>query len=275
MTAIALRPLRADDLGAAHALSLEAAWPHRREDWRQLLDLGAGIAAVGNDESLLGTAMWWPYGKDVATIGMVLVASQVQGRGIGLKMMRAALAALGPRRLLLHATDAGLRLYERLGLRAVGQVRQHQGRIAPRRGADTPATIAAARRDAAVALDARAFGAPRTALMAGLLDGNPAATIETAQGLEGFALSRAFGRGRAIGPVVARDEDVAIALVGALLEPGFLRVDIPAEATRLAAALAASGLHAVDTVTVMRRGAWPEPADPSPRRFALVSQALG
>lgn len=275
MTPSAIRPLRTDDLVAARVLSLQAGWPHRLEDWRLLHAVGAGVAATGPSGKLIGTAMWWTCGEDAATIGMVLVAPAARGRGIGRQMMQAALAALGQRRSMLQATESGLGLYERLGFRATGNVRQHQGRIAPERRAGVPAPIDPARHRDAVALDARAFGAARTELMARLLDGNPAATIETARGLEGFALSRTFGRGRAIGPVVACDEGAAIALVAALLEPGFLRIDIPAEATRLGTALAASGLPAVDTVTVMQRGAWPEPAASDPRRFALVSQALG
>jgi len=98
--------------------------------------------------------------------------------------------------------------------------------------------------------------------------------IDGDAGLDGFAVRRRFGRGRIIGPVIAPDEDAAIALVTALLQPGFLRIDIPAEATRLAAQLGNAGLTQAGQVTAMVRGPWPDPP-PRPHRFALISQALG
>jgi hypothetical protein len=90
---------------------------------------------------------------------------------------------------------------------------------------------------------------------------------------DGFALRRPFGRGQTIGPVVASDEDHAIRLVSPLLAPGFIRIDIPGDAPRLASWLAGNGLPAISSATVMIRGDWP--ASSGPRRFGLVSQALG
>ena len=80
-----------------------------------------------------------------------------------------------------------------------------------------------------------------------------------------------------VGPIVAPGEDEAIALAAAAAAaapPGVLRVDIPAEAERLAAWLTAVGLPATDTVTVMLRGNWPATGK-GPRRFGLALQAWG
>ena len=98
--------------------------------------------------------------------------------------------------------------------------------------------------------------------------------VESDGAIVGFAIARAFGRGRVIGPLVAGDEADAIALAAAAATPGFLRMDIPAEATQLAQWLGAAGLPVVDTVTTMVRGEWPATSTAS-RRFALTSQALG
>ena len=93
----------------------------------------------------------------------------------------------------------------------------------------------------------------------------------------GFAILRAFGRGMIIGPVMASNEDEAIALVAAAARAapaGVLRADIPATAERLAAWLAAAGLPVIDTVTVMLRGSWPATWQ-GPQRFGLALQAWG
>lgn len=266
MTTLILRTLYEDDLATAHRLSQEAGWPHRQEDWRLFLSVGHGVAAVDGDGALIGTAMWWPYGAEAATIGMVLVSKAARGRGIGRRLMQDVLGAVNGRRLMLNATREGLRLYEAMGFRTVGMIHQHQGMIAAPESAAQPLETAQHRR--AIELDSAAFGAPRTALMMRLLNlGQGVANTD------GFALRRAFGRGRTIGPVIAANEEQAIAHVSSLLASGFFRIDVPADATRLAGWLVGNGLPAVSAATVMIRGDWP--ASSGPRRFGLVSQALG
>jgi hypothetical protein len=125
-----------------------------------------------------------------------------------------------------------------------------------------------------VALDAAAFGASRAPLIERLMTEGDIRVLENGGILRGFAVRRAFGRGETIGPVVAETEDDAIALVASVLRPGFQRIDIPVAAKTLAAWLTRVGLVAVDSVTVMTRGAWPDSRE-GKRRFALASQALG
>lgn len=270
---IVLRPLRTADLAEAARLSAGLGWPHRMEDWALCLALGRGVAA-DDAGRLVGTAMWWPCGATAGTLGMVLVAPERQRAGIGRRMMETLLAGDLPERLMLHATEAGAGLYERLGFRQVGMVRQHQGvPVGPRHPRDTP-PLAAEERAAVMALDREAFGVERTALMTRLL-GEGACLVDGTSGQPtGFALRRPFGRGTLIGPVVAADEGEAIVLVGDSLGSGFHRLDIPAEAARLAGWLERIGLAAVDTVITMVRGAWPVAA-PDRRGYALASQAFG
>ena len=93
----------------------------------------------------------------------------------------------------------------------------------------------------------------------------------------GFAVLRAFGRGMIIGPIVASSEEEAIALVAAAAKAaptGVLRIDILADAERLAPWLTAAGLPAIDTVTVMLRGNWPA-TQKGLQRFGLALQAWG
>jgi predicted N-acetyltransferase YhbS len=271
---VKLRRLKEADLEAVHALSTEASWPHRLPDWRLLHALGRGVVACEGNGVIIGSAMSCRYGTKVATLGMVLVAPSYQGRGVGRWMMDTLIATLGSRRLMLNSTDAGLPLYTALGFRTVNRIRQHQGLYTPLRRSTQARLLQPADRAMVTALDVIAFGAPRPALLDRLLQDGVGVVIEDTDGISGFAIRRAFGRGQVIGPLVARDEADAIALVAALAEPGFLRLDIPADATRLGAWLDECGMPATGGATTMIRGTW-LPESPLARRFGLVSQALG
>jgi hypothetical protein len=94
--------------------------------------------------------------------------------------------------------------------------------------------------------------------------------------IRGYAVSRRFGRGHVIGPVVAADAADAQALIKdafSKLPNEFVRVDTPTH-LGLGSWLEEEGLKRVDTVSSMVRGALPEVSGSS-RLFALCSQSLG
>ena len=266
-----LRALTESDLPAVHAITTNLRWPHRLEDWLLLFSLGQGVA-IEEGGALIGTGLWWPHGPGHATVGMVLVAPEHQGRGRGRRIMQARLGAAAPRSLMLNATQAGLPLYAALGFVPAGEVHQFQGvwtGTPARESGFRPAS--AADLAALMRLDTAAFGAARPGSLAALLD---AGAVLIGEDGSGFAVARRFGRGTVIGPVVAPDETVAASLVAALAEPGaFTRLDLAGAGTALPDLLVRHGLARVDTVTIMTRGEWQ--TAPPPRRFALISQALG
>jgi hypothetical protein len=70
---IAYRAFTADDIAAAHALTVELKWPHRAEDWRFVAQAGAGFVAE-TPNGVVGTALYWNYGTERASLGMVIVS---------------------------------------------------------------------------------------------------------------------------------------------------------------------------------------------------------
>lgn len=275
-----LRPLRAADLKAAHALTVGFGWPHRLEDWEFMHALGRGVAAVGPG-GLRGAAMGWTFGRDRAALGMIGVAPECQGQGIGRRMLGALIARLGRRAIVLHATEAGAPLYRALGFEPAGLVRQHQGaafaaglfplapgaRLRPI-GRSDPAALAA--------LDKVASGMDRQKLLTALLPRTFGVVLDREREAIGFALLRRFGRGHVIGPVVAPDEGAARALIGHFLaaNPGqFMRIDVP-EHAGLSPWLEELGLVEVDTTLRMVRGR-ENPTGEGLRSYALTSQAFG
>lgn len=274
------RKFAREDVAAAYRLSLAVGWPHRLEDWKFANRLGTGYVAA-DAAGVVGTILTWKHDRRHASLGMVIVAPDRQGRGIGGELMKRALRDLTGRSVMLNATQAGQPLYEKLGFRAVGAVDQYQGiaasvpavplpegeRLRPM-GASDAAELAA--------LATRAAGVSRARLMRRLLE--VAHGIVLARGDEaiGFALLRRFGRGRVIGPVAAPDATRAMALIGhwVAMYPGkFVRIDIDA-ASGLGPWLESLGLRNAGRVITMVKGVPPR-RDPGMQSFAIVSQAFG
>jgi len=263
---ISYRGFTQDDIAAAHALTVELKWPHRADDWRFVEQLGVGFVAE-DASGVIGTALCWKYGAERASLGMVIVSPAHQGRGIGRKLMELALEELGGRVTFLHATPAGQPLYEKLDFRAIGTLDQHQGaafqpplvslpageRLRPLGSSDTARLIE---------LASQASGMDRGEVLPALLSAADGIALDRDGELIGFALFRRFGRGFAIGPVVApasEDSSRAKALIShwlALNEGVFVRVDTPGE-SGLTDWLEQLGLPRVDTVVRMVRNATP------------------
>lgn len=278
---VVLRPMTADDLPRAQALSADLRWPHRPVDWEQGFAHSEGIVAE-RDGEVVGTAQRWLWGDRHATVGLVIVSPTCQGRRIGHRLMSALLDGLDGRTVLLHATAEGRGLYERLGFVRVGEIRQHQGVAQPAPLIALPAgwRLRPAGLNEAQALhklDADARGMPRPALIDDLVTLSDACVVLDHEGTQqGFAILRRFGRGHVIGPVVAPDAESAKALIAHLagMNAGrFTRIDIDFD-SGLAEWLEGIGLLRVDAPTTMVRGAPLQHPEGAPKLFAIVTQAL-
>ena len=279
---VVLRPMTADDLAQTHALSEEQRWPHRPADWAQSFAHAEGIVAE-RDGQIIATAQRWRWGPRHATIGLVIVTPACQGRRIGHRLMSALLDGLDNHTVLLHATAEGRGLYERLGFVRTGEIRQHQGIAQPTPLIALPTgwrLRPAGLNEAADLrrLDAQARGMPRDALIDDLLASADACVVLDDDGeARGFAMLRRFGRGHAIGPVVAPDAESAKALIAHLagINAGhFTRIDIDFD-SGLAEWLESIGLLRVDAPTTMVRGAPLTTPPGGPTLFAIVTQAMG
>ena len=283
---ITYRRFTLDDVAAAHALTVELKWPHRPDDWKFVAQLGVGFVAE-DVSGVIGTALCWKYVADRASLGMVIVSPARQGLGIGRKLMEMVLEELGGRITFLHATAAGQPLYEKLGFRAAGTINQHQGaafqpplvslpageRLRPLGSSDTARLVE---------LASQASGLDRAEVLPALLDNADGIALDRDGELVGFALFRRFGRGFAIGPVVAlpsEDSSRAKALIShwlALNAGVFVRVDTPGD-SGLTDWLEQLGLPRVDTVVRMVRNADPQSvaAHATPYvQYGIINQAI-
>jgi GNAT superfamily N-acetyltransferase len=210
-----LRPLRLADVAGGFALSSEAGWNQSEADWRFLIGAGAGIG-IDDGSRLVATAIVLPLDGQIGWIAMVLVALSHRKRGFATRMMDWAVGHCREAGLVaaLDATPAGREVYRRLGFADGPRILRLAapsgfGRADPSIGRLDVAEI----RD----LDRRAFGADRTAVLRELARQSPALALayRRAGRVAGYALGRVGRVAHEIGPIVAEDDEVALALLRA------------------------------------------------------------
>jgi len=272
-----IAPLTTAHARAAHGLTSAVGWAHRYEDWLFALSIGHGLGAFDGEGTLRGALMWFPYGEDFGTIGMVAVDPSVHRGGMGRALMTRTIAQAAGRSLQLVSTEAGRRLYESLGFVAIGGNCAHMGTgvdagvtgmIEPASPADLPALVA---------FDTAALGYVRDGLLGALAGAGEIVVLRQDGAIVGFSVCRLFGSGRVIGPVVARDNKEARRLISFWLKHHLgqpLRIDVPTEHAAIGAWLDELGLKRGGESPIMVRGDVPTPQGPG-FRFALVSQAMG
>lgn len=276
-------PLRAADLEAAQGLVAEAGWNQVAADWRLFLQLGQGFAARDAAAGLVGTAATLPYPSGFGWISMVLVAKAFRRRGIATRLLGRCIEALKAASMVpvLDATPAGREVYRPLGFRDGWPITRWRGRGGSRADGGGPKVVRALE-DAdwreVLALDARAFGCDRSALLGGLRarSGAFACVIEENGRLEGFLLGRDGRVATQLGPIVAEDEASACALAGWAVEraSGALIVDALDRHAGLARWLASHGFEKERPYTRMALGRDELFGDPS-RLAAIAGPELG
>lgn len=273
-----LLPFTRVHLEGALKLSQEMAWPYRIEDWDVALQLGHGFV-LQRAGDVIGTAAWWPYGEAHASAGMIIVAKAAQGRGYGARLIDALLAAAHPRTIVLNSTAEGQALYQRRGFVPIGVIHQHQG--IPRERFEPPPSglvraMAASDFEAITRVDRQAIGWERRLLLDRLVQSGDGYVLQRDGIACGYAISRLFGRGHVIGPVVAENPTDARELIeAALARLGrvFVRIDTSAS-SQLGDWLEGLGLQRVGDASTMILGTQPPSTGPA-RTFALANQSFG
>ncbi|AKJ03012.1 Histone acetyltransferase HPA2 [Archangium gephyra] len=267
---------------ACLTLAVKRDWPPEELKWRLILELGIGFGVDAPEGGLAGTVLVTPYGREAASIGMMVVSPSHGRQGLGRRLMEHALEHIGPLPTLLFATDQGRPLYEKLGFVQVGEVVKHLGRLTrqPEEAAVADMRVRAMTRedlDAVAALDAEAFGAPRRELLQALHRLAYRALVAERDGrVVGHGLAWPNLGSTMVGPLVAREEPIARSLAARLLRglEGTVRVDIPPRFTGLSEWVAGLGLERHVPAPMMQLHGTRAPG----RRehlHAIAAQALG
>ncbi|HZH17995.1 MAG TPA: GNAT family N-acetyltransferase [Archangium sp.] len=277
-----IRRLSLDDMPACLALAAKRDWPPDELKWRMILKLGTGFGVDSPDGGLAGTVLVTPYGREAASIGMMVVSPSHGRQGLGRRLMEHALEHIGPIPTLLFATDQGRPLYEKLGFVQVEEVVKHLGRLTrqPPEVAVPDTRVRAMTGedlDASAALDADAFGAPRRPLLQALHRVASRALVAERSGrVVGHGLVWPNFESTMVGPLIAQEEPIARSLAAGLLRglEGVVRMDIPPRFAGLSEWVAGLGLvRHVPAPMMMLHGT----RAPGRREHlhAIAAQALG
>lgn len=278
-----IRRLTLRDLTACADLSEDRGWPREEHKWGFLLTAGKGYGIDDPGGGLVAACTVTEYGPheqpSLAAIGMVLVAERHARQGIGRRLMRHVVAALGTTPLTLHATPFGRPLYEELGFKVTGRAKMVRGRFTPAGTGSGVATRAATAEDLAaiVRLDEEVFGADRTHIVTRLpAFADQLRVAEDAGRIIGYAAAWPNMDTHVVGPLIARDTETAKALIASLAartdRP--LRTDIDVRHEELLAWVEDRGLAVIAPNAVMTYGITELPGDWS-RRFAPLTVAAG
>ena len=265
--------MRAEDVSFAHQLRQIAGWNQTEHDWRGYLDYdpeGCFVAEVRGKPA--GTATTIHYGDRFGWIGMVLVHPDQRRFGIGTQLLNGAISRLqrcGVCCIKLDATPMGRKVYVPLGFVDEYELSRYEGTPSATAAAGVTGVIPflSADFDAAVELDARAFGAERATVLRSLSGRNPELcfAVRDSTSLAGFLVAREGASAVQVGPWIARDPSVAERLLLALSQRVGARrvfVDVVAPNAPANAMIRTHAFTVQRTLTRMFLGENAYPGDP-------------
>lgn len=277
-----IKRLTGQDTAQLVALSASVGWDDTPEDIESLLAAGQVFGHKSADGQLLSSAAICVYGQGtLASLGLVIVHPSQQGLGLGRAVVLRCLASLpGQMPVMLAATPQGAPLYERLGFRRVATLAkvicdeyqpptERQERWLLSRLSETDL-------DRIVELDAQAVGAERRQLLAARIRQAKDAIVLTEPdgSITGFGLAVQGPENLLIGPVVAPDTEMALAIVERLAQgQGKVRMDVPSSRQQFLSSLAGRGFQIVNTPPVMMLNAIALPGDAT--LHGIASQMFG
>jgi GNAT superfamily N-acetyltransferase len=269
---IILREMTFDDIPAGLALCRASRWNQVARDWEQFLLLEPHGAAVAvRDRRVIGSVATLRFEKRFGWVSMVLVDPAERGQGVGRALLLQGLATLGDVVARLDATPAGDVLYRKLDFEEEYRLTRFQREPALMAASSPGEPVHPVDTDdwpSLLSLDAQVFGADRSDMLKWLAEGAPEYgwVCRSSGTVEGFLFGRHGHDFEHLGPVVARDVDVAQRLVGECLARYPARrfiLDAPDQHASWQAWLQESGFTIQRPFVRMYRGQHRQPGSPA------------
>jgi GNAT superfamily N-acetyltransferase len=256
------------------ALSRSVGWKDVESEWRVLHE-AAEVRGARHGGRLVAQGVLGDYGV-AATLAKMIVAPELQRRGLGARMLDDFLALASARGLPvgLCATDQGRPLYTSRQFEVTDELMILVG--TPSLGTvEGDAAVVLLDAEPAIDLDRRFCGCDRSRMLRARF--REASVRYRLAGAEpGFALASAQGDHTLVGPILAETEQAARSLAHAVFAqaPGTVRIDVPIQHMAFRRWLGELGLREHAPRVEMARGVGRMPWQVS-QRFALATQAWG
>jgi GNAT superfamily N-acetyltransferase len=274
--------LAPEELPDAEALVAEAGWNQVAADWRIFLDLGT-VYAVRAHGRVIATAATLPFER-CAWISMVLVAGNHRRRGLATRLLHRCISDVvaAGKLPVLDATPAGRTVYKPLGFAeawAFARLESQERDIkAPRDSGINVQPITDSMWPKLCTYDASAFGSDRSRLLARMRRRLPAANLFAHRDgrITGMLLGREGRTASHLGPLIAEDDETAIALLSRSLGQinGTVFVDVADAKSNVRSWLEVSGFSPQRPFTRMLLGR-NESFDDVARTYAVIGPEFG
>lgn len=261
--------LQPDDAEAVWPLSIEAGWNQVAADWRLMLAAGSAFGLKDADGRWIASALALPLGPAVAWISMVVVTGTERRKGHGIRLLERCIATIDATgaAMGLDATEFGRPIYLPLGFRDVYPLSRWRAPAVSETRVAAPAGIAIRPfrpPDLAViaSYDFQRSGLERGAVLENLLLRAPGVAHVAERGdgsVAGYSLGRDGHRATHIGPIVAEDQAIGLALLSRALSAahGPAILDVPDQHETIRQWLQSLGASAPRSFMRMLRGAAP------------------
>ena len=255
--------LRKEQISDIVALSSYIGWDYNREEIETIFNAGIVYGVWNEKEELIASAAIILYGEKLASIGMVIVHPDYKGRGIGKIITEACVKSVSAHTpIMLIATDEGKPLYEKLGFRAVSYVSKYicnsyNAKDYCVRNEDYVMNYEEGDLEKIIKIDEYAFGTNRKEFLKKRIMQSEQCTVvrDKEQKVLGYGLSIQTPENKIIGPVVAKNDEMAMRIVHDLAKGhnGKLRIDVLEGKKDFMKVLEIAGFKKVNTPPIMMK----------------------
>ncbi|MDL2418533.1 GNAT family N-acetyltransferase [Bacillus tropicus] len=260
---IRVKRLREEQIGDIVSLSSYIGWDYNREEIETIFNAGIVYGVWNEREELIASAAIILYGEKLASIGMVIVHPDYKGRGIGKIITDACVKSVSAHTpIMLIATDEGKPLYEKLGFRAVSYVSKYicnsyNVNDYCVRNEDYMMDYEEGDLEKIIKIDEYAFGTNRKEFLKKRIMQSEQSIVvkDKEQNVLGYGLSIQTPENKIIGPVVAKNDAMAMRIVHDLAKGhnGKLRIDVLEGKKDFMKVLAITGFKKVNTPPIMMK----------------------
>ncbi|PFT69531.1 GNAT family N-acetyltransferase [Bacillus cereus] len=260
---IRVERLRKEQIGDIVALSSYIGWDYNREEIDTVFNSGIVYGVWNERKELIASAAIILYGEELASIGMVIVHPNYKGRGIGKVITNSCMSSVSAQTpIMLIATDEGKPLYEKLGFRVVSYVSKYICNSYNVNdycvgNEDYMVKYEECDLEKIIKIDENAFGTNRKVFLKKRIMQSEQCNVvkDKEQNVLGYGLSIQTPENKIIGPVVAKNNAMAMRIVHDLARGhnGKLRMDVPEGKNDFMKELEIAGFKKVNTPPIMMK----------------------